>query len=43
MEQLQTQKNSMQMKKGLFGVFGATFAIFAGEIVRSCHVEILHT
>jgi hypothetical protein len=37
------KKNYMQMKKGLFGIFGANFAIFAGEIIRSCHVQILHT
>jgi hypothetical protein len=37
------KNNYMQMKQRSFGIFLATFAIFAGEIVKRCHAEILHT
>jgi hypothetical protein len=37
------EKNRMQMLQRSFWDFFANFDIFPGEIVKSCHVQILHT
>ncbi len=36
------KKTACKCYNGLFGIFFANFAIFPGQFLESCHVEILH-